>query len=191
MTEKKEIENSELCPCGPFRGSRGPRCKDRQEESVAIRAFLPDAAEVAVIDLETDEQYPMKRLHQDGFFEAAVEGKALVFPYRLKKTDESGETIVFADPYSFMPVLPDVDLYLIAEGTNNDQYEKLGAHELTLNGVEGVVFAVWAPNAIRVRSSGTSTSGMDEDTRCASADRQVCGRYSSPVFVKARFTSLK
>jgi len=96
----------------------------------------------------------MKRLHREGFFEAAVEDKARVFPYRLKKTDESGKTIVFVDPYSFMPVLSDFDLQLIAEGTHEDQYEKLGAHELTLNGVEGVVFAVWAPNAIRVSVVG-------------------------------------
>ena len=124
------------------------------KKSVAIRAFLPDAAKVAVVDLETDKQYPMKRLHREGFFEAAVEDKARVFPYRLKKTDESGKTIVFVDPYSFMPVLSDFDLQLIAEGTHEDQYEKLGAHELTLNGVEGVVFAVWAPNAIRVSVVG-------------------------------------
>jgi 1,4-alpha-glucan branching enzyme len=155
MTEKKEIEQIvNSAHADPFAVLGAHIVRTGKKESVAIRAFLPDAAEVAVIDLETDEQYPMKRLHQDGFFEAAVEGKALVFPYRLKKTDESGETIVFADPYSFMPVLPDVDLYLIAEGTNNDQYEKLGAHELTLNGVEGVVFAVWAPNAIRVSVVG-------------------------------------
>jgi 1,4-alpha-glucan branching enzyme len=96
----------------------------------------------------------MKRLHRDGFFEVAVEGKARIFPYRLKKTDGSGKTIVFVDPYSFMPVLSDFDLQLIAEGTHEDQYEKLGAHELTLNGVEGVVFAVWAPNAIRVSVVG-------------------------------------
>ena len=83
-----------------------------------------------------------------------MEGKARVFPYRLKKTDESGKSIVFVDPYSFMPVLSDFDLQLIAEGTHEDQYEKLGAHELTLNGVEGVVFAVWAPNAIRVSVVG-------------------------------------
>ena len=124
------------------------------KKCVAIRAFLPDASKVAVIDLETDKQYPMKRLHRDGFFEATVEGKARVFPYRLKKTDGSGKTIVFVDPYSFMPVLSDFDLQLIAEGTHEDQYEKLGAHELTLNGVEGVVFAVWAPNAIRVSVVG-------------------------------------
>ena len=67
-----------------------------------------------------------------------MDGKARVFPYRLKKTDESGKTIVFVDPYSFMPVLSDFNLQLIAEGTHEDQYEKLGAHELTLNGVEGL-----------------------------------------------------
>ena len=106
------------------------------------------------IDLETDKQYPMKRLHRDGFFEATLYGKARVFPSASRKPIGRGKTIVFVDPYSFMPVLSDFDLQLIAEGTHEDQYEKLGAHEMTVKGVEGVLFAVWAPNAIRVSVVG-------------------------------------
>jgi 1,4-alpha-glucan branching enzyme len=155
MTEKQEIEQIvHSAHADPFAVLGAHVVRTSNKKLVAIRAFLPDAAKVAVIDLETDKQYPMKKLHQDGFFEASVEGKTQIFPYRLKKTDESGETIVLVDPYSFMPVLSDFDLQLIAEGTHKDQYEKLGAHELTLNGVEGVVFAVWAPNAIRMSVVG-------------------------------------
>ncbi len=77
-----------------------------------------------------------------------------MFPYRLKKTDESGGAEIVIDPYAFLPVLSDFDLYLMAEGTHYSQYEKLGAHEMTVEGVEGVLFAVWAPNAIRVSVIG-------------------------------------
>ena len=129
MTEKQEIEQIvHSAHADPFAVLGAHVVRTSNKKLVAIRAFLPDAAKVAVIDLETDKQYPMKKLHQDGFFEASVEGKTQIFPYRLKKTDESGETIVLVDPYSFMPVLSDFDLQLIAEGTHKDQYEKLGAH---------------------------------------------------------------
>jgi 1,4-alpha-glucan branching enzyme len=121
---------------------------------VAIRAFLPDAVEVSVVDLDTKEQYPMKRLHQDGLFEAIARNRTEIFPYRLQKVDGGGRTSLFEDPYSFLPVLSDFDLYLMAEGTHANQYEKLGAHQIVINGVEGVSFALWAPNALRVSVVG-------------------------------------
>jgi 1,4-alpha-glucan branching enzyme len=51
------------------------------------------------------------------------------------------------DPYSFPPMLSDYDLHLLAEGTHWRSYERLGAHVRTIDGVTGVNFAVWAPNA--------------------------------------------
>ena len=96
----------------------------------------------------------MKRVHKDGFFEAIVRDKTEVFPYRLREVDRAGRTTEFVDPYSFMPVLSDFDLYLMAEGTHHNQYERLGAHEMTVEGIDGVVFAVWAPNAIRMSVIG-------------------------------------
>lgn len=126
------------------------------KECVAVRAFLPGAVAVEVLDIQPDHQYtyPMKKVHKDGFFEAVIRTRSGVFPYRLKSTDASGLTTVFADPYSFLPVLSDFDLHLISEGTHYNQYEKLGAHEMTVEGVRGVFFAVWAPNALRVSVIG-------------------------------------
>jgi 1,4-alpha-glucan branching enzyme len=124
------------------------------KECVAVRAFLPEAAEVSVVEVGSGQDYPMRKLHKEGFFEAVIRGRSEVFPYRLKETDTSGARRLITDPYSFLPVLSDYDLYLIGEGTHYDQYEKLGAHEMTVQGVEGVFFAVWAPNAIRVSVTG-------------------------------------
>jgi 1,4-alpha-glucan branching enzyme len=124
------------------------------KEYVAVRAFLPDAADAAVVEVGSGREYPMKRLHKDGFFEAVIRGRTDVFQYRLKKTDQGNKTSLIIDPYSFLPILSDYDLYLIAEGTHYNQYDKLGAHEMTVDGVEGVFFAVWAPNAIRVSVTG-------------------------------------
>ena len=102
------------------------------KECVAVRAFLPEAAEAAAVDAASGQEYAMRRLHKEGFFEAVIRGRAEVFPYRLKETYQSGASRLIVDPYSFLPVLSDYDLYLIAEGTHYDQYEKLGAHEMTV-----------------------------------------------------------
>ena len=58
------------------------------------------------------------------------------------------------DPYRYPPVLGDLDVHLIAEGTHRRLYEKLGAHPITLQDTDGVAFAVWAPNAQRVSVVG-------------------------------------
>ncbi|MEH6772463.1 MAG: 1,4-alpha-glucan branching protein GlgB, partial [Cereibacter changlensis] len=58
------------------------------------------------------------------------------------------------DPYRFPPVLGELDEYLLGEGRHHRLYERLGAHPCTMEGVEGVAFAVWAPNARRVSVVG-------------------------------------
>src|SRR5262249_28341110 len=67
--------------------------------------------------------------------------------YQFKVTYKSGETHTMHDPYAFPPMMGDVDLHLLGEGQHWKSYEKLGAHPRTVNGVSGVNFALWAPNA--------------------------------------------
>ena len=57
-------------------------------------------------------------------------------------------------PTAFRPILTDFDLYLLGEGTHQRLYDKLGAHPMTLDGVDGVGFVVLAPNARRVSVVG-------------------------------------
>ena len=68
------------------------------------------------------------------------------------KTDRDAPTS--KEPQSFWPTLGEIDLHLFGEGRHERIYEKLGAHVITLNGVLGVGFAVWAPNAQRVSVVG-------------------------------------
>ena len=123
-------------------------------KSVAIRAFLPEAEEAWVIDLHAKKLYQMEKIHAAGFFEVVVVEKKKVFPYKIRIESFEGIVSEFYDPYSFMPVLTDFDIHLISEGSHYKEYEKLGAHMMEINIIQGVHFAVWAPNARRVSVIG-------------------------------------
>ena len=124
--------------------------------AVAIRAFLPDAEQVWV--WRDSDVLPSQRIHTDGFFEAIFPNETGVFQYRLRARHSDGTELEFEDPYRFPPILSDFDLYLLGEGTHHKSYEKLGAHIAEFEGVLGVAFAVWAPNAIRVSVVGNFNS---------------------------------
>ena len=112
-----------------------------------VRVFAPQASEVAAI--AGDRRFPLERVHSEGFFAGPVEGDH----YQLEMT--SGDhTWLAEDPYRFGLVLGEMDEYLLAEGRHRQLYEKLGAHPITHEGVDGVAFAVWAPNARRVSVVG-------------------------------------
>jgi len=124
--------------------------------AIAVRAFLPGAGEAWVVRKDQGEArlLPLERIHPDGFFEAVFRGESQIFPYRLRMKTSGGMEHEFDDPYRFPPVLSDFDLHLMGEGTHYKKYEKLGAHVIEMEGVQGVSFAVWAPNARRVSVVG-------------------------------------
>ncbi|PYV13604.1 MAG: 1,4-alpha-glucan branching enzyme [Acidobacteria bacterium] len=122
--------------------------------AVAVRAFLPEAARADVRDLASGTLQPMERIHPDGFFEALFAGRSELFSYRLVLTGKDGGTREIVDPYSFWPILGDFDLHLFGEGTLLRSYSMLGAHPRAVGGIDGVLFAVWAPNAQRVSVVG-------------------------------------
>ena len=113
-----------------------------------IRAWLPQAEDAAV--LAGDQVIPMTRAHPAGLFVA----KSDATEYRLRVTLHSGESQELDDPYRFPPLLTAFELHLHGEGTNYESYGTLGAHAVTCEGVEGVRFAVWAPNAEVVSVTG-------------------------------------
>ncbi|HVH81136.1 MAG TPA: alpha-amylase family glycosyl hydrolase, partial [Stellaceae bacterium] len=121
---------------------------------LVVRAILPGATAVSVIDAETGAVTgAAQHIHPDGFFVAHLPERIERFRYRLRVRwgDRDHE---FYDAYQFPPVLGDLDLHLLVEGRHLDSYRKLGAHPMTMGGVEGVGFAVWAPNAERVSVVG-------------------------------------
>jgi len=123
------------------------------EGRIWVRAFLPgaDALEVVGSDLAASRGR-LTRRHADGFFEGRIDpGSA---DYRLQARWSDGRTSLLDDPYRFPPVLGDLDVWLLGEGTHLRPYEVMGAHQRELLGVSGTAFAVWAPNAARVSVVG-------------------------------------
>jgi 1,4-alpha-glucan branching enzyme len=122
--------------------------------ALVVRAMLPGAEAVSIVDRESGAIAGVaEEAHPDGFFVARLKERKDRFPYRLRVSWD-GAAHEFDDAYRFPPVLGELDLYLLAEGTHHDSYKKLGAHPTTLDGVDGVAFAVWAPNAQRVSVVG-------------------------------------
>ena len=119
------------------------------QRALAVRAFLPDSRQAWVLDPERQESRPMRRIHPAGLYEAICplpEG-GRPKPYQFRVATGEGEMTTQHDPYAFAPYLSDFDLYLLGEGNLLKAYEKLGAQLRTVDGVQGVNFAVWAPNA--------------------------------------------
>jgi 1,4-alpha-glucan branching enzyme len=102
----------------------------------------------------------LSKLHESGLYSLKLRRKKS-FNYRIKIT--TTETIILIDdPYSFSTSISEFDIYLLNEGCHQKPYEKLGAHQQTktLNGreIEGISFAVWAPNASHVSLIGEVNS---------------------------------
>jgi 1,4-alpha-glucan branching enzyme len=108
-----------------------------------IRAWLPQALEAWVV--LDDEEIEMARVDPAGFFVAELE--QATDRYRIRVQLYSGEEHEFEDPYRFPPLLTPFELHLHGEGTNHQSYRTLGSHPVLCEGVSGVRFAVWAPNA--------------------------------------------
>jgi 1,4-alpha-glucan branching enzyme len=115
-----------------------------------VRVFLPDAEGVAVVD-EQGRERDLRRIHDAGLFEGELANGSQRYRVRARYGECQLE---LEDAYRFPPILSDVDLYLLGEGTHMHLYEKLGAHPMTIEEVPGAAFAVFAPSAKRVSVVG-------------------------------------
>jgi len=113
-------------------------------EGTFARAILPGAEAAEAHDLNGKKLGKIKRVDDRGLFEGKLKGGPQPVKYRCAAgTHEWWVT----DPFSFGPVLGPTDDFLIAEGTHQRLFDKLGAHLIEHQGASGVHFAVWAPNA--------------------------------------------
>ena len=126
-----------------------------EKQCIYIRTLQPQAKKVEVIRSDINQNLgEMRRVHAHGLFQMDLSDEISFFPYRFKITLHNDSVYEAEDVYRFLPVLGELDLYLYGEGNHMQIYQKLGAHLITHQGIEGVSFAVWAPNAKRVSVVG-------------------------------------
>ncbi|MDP1901942.1 MAG: 1,4-alpha-glucan branching protein GlgB [Rubrivivax sp.] len=125
---------------GPHPGSAGNRL---------VRVFLPGAVSVQAV--AEGKTWPLWLRHADGIFEGPF---ASAGSYLLRVRWQDGSESLIDDPYRFGPVLGEMDVWLLGEGSHLRPYEILGATPREFEGVAGTSFAVWAPNASRVSLVG-------------------------------------
>jgi len=135
----------------PFR-VLGPH---RSGEDLVIRVFRPEAKEIQIVSAKDREKiFPAERLHIEGLYQATVPNESPGFVYLVKVIAFDGSEQLLRDPYSYGPIMGEVDRHLFAEGNDKKLYDKFGAHLREIGGERGVYFAVWAPNASRVSVVG-------------------------------------
>ena len=127
--------------------------------SWVVRTLRPDAVSVAVID-QDGSRYEARQLHGGGIYEATLPHQPGDYRIEVTYGDGAGSTTTYTvdDPYRWMPTVGELDQYLIGEGRHERLWEVLGAHvrryDTPGGPVEGVSFAVWAPNARGVKVTG-------------------------------------
>lgn len=122
---------------------------------ILIQAFLPTARKMTVVIYGSGRTFPMEKVDESGFFAVLIPTGRKLPEYTYMVEYDNGTKEELADPYSFTPkVFTRTDLDKFAAGIHYSIYEKLGAHPMAIDDMDGVYFAVWAPNAARVSVVG-------------------------------------
>ncbi|MCF6219024.1 MAG: 1,4-alpha-glucan branching protein GlgB [Gammaproteobacteria bacterium] len=152
---------------------RHPDSKGREK----IVVYLPEAEQVSLPEINA----PLKRISGSDFF--IWQGKAgqLQQHYSLTWLDAQGVEHTTHDPYCFAPQLAEFDIHLFSEGKHWHLYRVLGANHHQIDNIEGMLFAVWAPNAERVSVVGdfNNWDGRTHSMR----NRGGCGLWE--IFIPA------
>jgi 1,4-alpha-glucan branching enzyme len=131
----------------------GPHAADG---GAVVRTYRPDARGVEVV-LDDGRAVEAERTHDAGFFEARLDAVPAASSYRLRVAYEA-DTFDLWDAFAFWPTFGEIDLHLVGEGRHEEIWRRMGATVTEVDGVSGVAFAVWAPNAASVRVIGEFNS---------------------------------
>ncbi len=122
-------------------------------DDVYVNAYIPGAESVTVVSKTNKKRYKLTSDRVPGFFSVKIENQNS-FVYYFDVVFCNGKKKKIMDPYAFEPVVDPIDISKFNDGIHYEIYEKLGAHPCMVDGVKGVLFAVWAPNARRVSVVG-------------------------------------
>lgn len=121
--------------------------------SVLVQTFQPGAKSVRLQPVEGDKSYKMEMADEEGYFAVLLPGKKIPdYEYIVEAQDGTLKKV--KDAYNYPPLITKEDTEKFNAGIHYMIYEKLGAHPEKIDDTEGVVFAVWAPNAMRVSVVG-------------------------------------
>ena len=124
-------------------------------ERLVLRALLPDARAVTVVDAAGAPLADLARQDDSALFTGVLPPGTPRTAHRLRVSWSDGHQSELIDPYAFPPLIHELDVWLLAEGRHHRPYEWLGAHPVVVDGVAGTRFAVWAPAARRVSVVGS------------------------------------
>lgn len=125
----------------------------KTDDGILIQVFLPTAKEVRIKLTKKNKEYKMELADEEGFYAVLIPGKRIP-DYTIIAIFDNDSEFEYVDPYCFDSVIDAVDITRFGNGIHYNIYDKLGAHVVDSNGVKGVLFAVWAPNAMRVSVVG-------------------------------------
>lgn len=122
-------------------------------DGVYINAYFPYAIKVKAVAKNTKKEYELESNRIQGFFSVKIPNiKSFVYYFIITTVEGIEKNVI--DPYSFDPVIDPIDISKFNDGIHYEIYEKLGAHLCMIDGVRGVLFAVWAPHALSVSVVG-------------------------------------
>ena len=140
----------------------GRICKD----GFLIQTFAPDAVEINVRVDGRKKLYPMEKMDEAGFFAVLLPGRKKV-SYTFVKEDVYGKKTEYKDIYSYgrhecMQALlkisqngkSEYNINKFMTGNAQDAYKYMGSHEAVVDGISGMIFGIWAPDARRVSVIG-------------------------------------
>ena len=122
-------------------------------DGLLIAAYMPTAVSVTAKDVQTKEEYPMIKMDECGYYAVLIDSdKKITYKYMVEYDD--GSKSEFYDPYAFENLIDPDEISKFNAGINYEVYKVLGAHVKRIDNVDGVMFAVWAPEAVRVSVVG-------------------------------------
>ncbi len=145
-----EIEALEYAECGRPETVLGPRMADKSH--VLVTTFQRNVDSVKVKVLDTRKEYPMKKMDEEGYYAVLIPARKIPSYHFVVKCGKKEKEIL--DIYAVESPIDALDMSRFTNGIHETIYEKLGAHPMTVDGVKGTYFAVWAPCAKAVSVVG-------------------------------------